>query len=88
MQQRHLLLLGLISALAIPGRHSVSFASPEARTEPVVWRIDPVHSGVSFRIRHFVTRVRGKFTDFRGTVTADPGAWQDATVEVAPIPSR
>jgi polyisoprenoid-binding protein YceI len=58
---------------------SIPHATP---AQPSVWRIDPVHSGVSFRIRHFVTKVRGKFTDFRGTITADPDAWQNAVVEV------
>jgi len=82
MQPRHLLVLGLISALVTPGSPAASFALPEVRTEPVVWRIDPAHSGVSFRIRHFVTKVRGKFTDFRGTITAEPNAWQNATVDV------
>ena len=82
MQPRHLLVLGLISALVIPGSPAASFALPAVRTEPVVWRIDPAHSGVSFRIRHFVTKVRGKFTDFRGTITAEPNAWQNATVDV------
>lgn len=49
---------------------------------PAVWRIDPNHSGVNFRIRHFVTKVRGNFKDFTGTITADPDAWQGASIEV------
>jgi polyisoprenoid-binding protein YceI len=49
---------------------------------PAVWNIDPVHSGVSFQIRHFVSRVRGKFKDFKGTISADPDAWQNGVVDV------
>jgi polyisoprenoid-binding protein YceI len=37
---------------------------------------------MSFRIRHFVTKVPGKLTDFRGSITADPESWQGAAVEV------
>jgi polyisoprenoid-binding protein YceI len=34
------------------------------------WEIDPGHADVSFTGRHFmVTKVRGRFTDVRGTVT-------------------
>ena len=37
------------------------------------WQIDPVHSEVSFSVRHMmVSKVRGSFTEFEGTiVTAD-----------------
>ena len=33
--------------------------------------IDKTHSEVSFQVRHLVTRVRGHFTDFSGTVQFD-----------------
>jgi len=33
--------------------------------------IDKVHSEVEFQVRHLVTKVRGKFTDFSGTVAFD-----------------
>lgn len=82
MPQRYLLAIGLISALAIPGWRAAPATPGVTKSEPSVWRIDPVHSGVSFRIRHFVTKVRGKFTDFRGTITADPQSWEDAVIEV------
>jgi polyisoprenoid-binding protein YceI len=58
---------------------STSLTSAKA---PAVWNIDPAHSGVGFTIRHFVSRVRGKFNDVKGTITADPEAWQNGTVEV------
>jgi len=34
--------------------------------------IDKAHSEVHFQVRHLVTRVRGRFTDFNGTVDFDP----------------
>jgi polyisoprenoid-binding protein YceI len=59
-----------------------AFARPVAAPAPLIFTIDPVHSGVSFRIRHFVSRVRGTFRDVKGTITATPDAWQDAVVDV------
>src|SRR5206468_442117 len=34
--------------------------------------IDKAHSEVLFQVRHLVTKVRGRFTDFNGTITFDP----------------
>ena len=34
--------------------------------------IDKAHSEVLFQVRHLVTKVRGRFTDFSGTVQFDP----------------
>jgi polyisoprenoid-binding protein YceI len=34
------------------------------------WTVDPVHSGVSFKVRHLgLTNVRGRFNDFDATLT-------------------
>jgi polyisoprenoid-binding protein YceI len=35
---------------------------------PGVWDIDPWHSSVEFVARHLISRVRGRFTDFGGTI--------------------
>jgi polyisoprenoid-binding protein YceI len=35
------------------------------------YTIDKNHSDVSFRVRHFVSKVRGGFTDFEGTIQID-----------------
>ena len=35
--------------------------------------IDKAHSEVHFQVRHLVTRVRGRFTDFSGTPTIYSG---------------
>ena len=35
---------------------------------PGTWRIDPAHSEVMFVIRHLMSKVRGSFTSFSGTV--------------------
>jgi polyisoprenoid-binding protein YceI len=47
------------------------------------WTIDPVHTDVSFSVRHLmVSKVRGRFTSFEGTITtaADP---TESSVEVS-----
>ena len=33
------------------------------------WAIDPVHSDVSFTVRHLMSKVRGSFTEFSGEIT-------------------
>lgn len=53
-----------------------------AAPAPAVWNIDKGHSSVNFQIRHFVSKVRGAFTDFKGTLTADPDTWQGAQIDV------
>ena len=53
------------------------------------WRIDPVHSEVAFTIRHLmVSKVRGRFGDFGGTIVIaqDPLQSQvEAVVDLASI---
>jgi polyisoprenoid-binding protein YceI len=45
--------------------HTTSIPAPLAGT----WQIDPVHSEVSFTVRHLmVSKVRGRFGDFGGTI--------------------
>jgi polyisoprenoid-binding protein YceI len=53
-----------------------------AVSTPSTWKIDPTHSELSFSIRHFVSRVRGQFNVWSGTIVADPDDWGLASVEV------
>lgn len=54
-----------------------------APTDPNAWRIDKTHSELTFQIRHFMSRVRGTFRDWKGTVTmADPAKWETAAIDV------
>ena len=47
------------------------------------WNIDPAHSEVAFVIRHLMTKVRGSFTDFAGTLEiADNVVDSKATAEI------
>ena len=56
---------------------------------PGVWNVDPTHSTVGFVARHLmVTKVRGRFTSFSGTVTIadDPlRSKVDASVDLASV---
>ena len=73
----------LVAALVLPA--AAQSAPPAAAPVPgaaTTWRIDTNHSELSFRIRHFVSRVRGTFGDWAGTVTAEPGTWTGGAVEV------
>ena len=49
--------------------------SPSTETAPATsartFTIDKTHSEVTFQVRHLVTKVRGRFTDFTGTIQFD-----------------
>jgi polyisoprenoid-binding protein YceI len=47
------------------------------------YRIDPVHSSVAFSIRHFVSKVTGKFSRFSGTLKVDRDNLANSSVEAS-----
>ncbi len=52
-----------------------------ATATPVrTFAIDKSHSEVQFQVRHLVTKVRGRFTDFSGTVQFDEARPDDSRV--------
>jgi len=54
-----------------------------APTDPSAWRIDKTHSELTFQIRHFMSRVRGTFRDWKGSVSLpDPAKWESAAIDV------
>lgn len=64
----------LAAALALGLLNSASAAAE-------TYKIDPVHSTVSFSIRHLVSKFTGGFTKVTGTIVADPANLEQATVE-------
>ena len=68
----------MVPALTVP----VARPSTPVPAAPAVWTIDKGHSSVNFQIRHFVSKVRGAFADFKGTITADPDSWENAQIDV------
>ncbi|KUI25153.1 hypothetical protein AU195_14610 [Mycobacterium sp. IS-1496] len=48
------------------------------------WTIDPVHSTIGFSVRHLmVSKVRGTFDDFTGTITVGEDGAASVTAEIA-----
>lgn len=68
--------------LVLPGapmRAQDVAGSAPART---AWTIDTRHSELNFRIRHFVSRVNGTFTEWSGSILADRDDWTGGEVRV------
>ena len=60
-------------------------APATAAARPVdanAWTVDPSHSELSFRIRHFVSKVRGSFGKWQANLVADPANLGAAGVDV------
>jgi len=70
-------LIRLLAIAAASGLASAASAAVETYT------IDPVHSAVGFSIRHFVSRVPGRFTQFSGTITVDRDNLENSSVEAS-----
>ena len=47
------------------------------------YSIDKAHSEVTFQVRHLLTRVRGRFSDFNGTIEFDEENPERSLVDVA-----
>jgi polyisoprenoid-binding protein YceI len=46
-------------------------------------QIDPAHSEVSFQVRHLISKVRGRFADFGGTIEFDEAQPERSSVRLA-----
>ena len=55
-------------------------ASPALAAE--VFVVDTPHSEATFQVRHFVTKVRGRFNDFTGTINVDRANPAASSVEL------
>lgn len=65
----------------------------EGKDKQMVWNIDPVHSQVSFSVKHMmVSTVRGNFNVFRGTMEIDEAnpanSWVEAEADTSSIDTR
>jgi polyisoprenoid-binding protein YceI len=54
-------------------------ASPALAAD--TYLVDKAHSEASFQVRHFVSKVRGRFTDIAGTIQVDKASPDKSTVE-------
>jgi len=57
--------------------------STTAIVATTTYSIDKAHSEVTFRVRHLLTRVRGRFSDFDGTIEYDEENPERSRVNVA-----
>ena len=57
--------------------------------ETVTYKIDPSHSGITFKIRHFLTKVSGTFGEFSGQIKVDTenpeNNYAEATIKVTSV---
>jgi polyisoprenoid-binding protein YceI len=74
------LLPALALALALP---ALTLAQARQAAAPATYSIDPVHSSVSFKIKHLlVSNVQGRFTKFQGAIKMDPANLASSSVDV------
>ena len=56
------------------------------------YKIDPVHSSINFKVRHFFSYVNGAFKKFEGTITVDPDHPEKssvtATIDAASVDTK
>ena len=53
-----------------------------ATTTEHAYTIDKAHSEVTFQVRHLLTKVRGRFSDFAGTIRVDEAAPENSSVSL------
>lgn len=68
-------ILTLSLAASLPAAAASAAAAP-AET----WTVDKAHTQVGFEVRHFFTKVHGRFDDFSGAITGDLASPQSASV--------
>jgi polyisoprenoid-binding protein YceI len=68
----------LLAAQASRPAQASNAAAPVST--PSTWKVDPTHSELSFSIRHMVSRVRGQFDTWTGTIIGDLQEHQGHTV--------
>lgn len=66
-----------LTLAALPFALAVALPATAADT----WSVDKAHSQVGFEIRHFFTKVHGRFDDFSGAITGNLASPQTAAVE-------
>jgi polyisoprenoid-binding protein YceI len=61
---------------------ALMMAAGGAFAETETYKIDPSHSNVGFSIRHFFSKVPGRFKTYEGTITLDPKDLSKTLVDV------
>jgi polyisoprenoid-binding protein YceI len=58
------------------------FAAAPARAEKETFLLDKNHTEIGFRVRHFVSKVGGRFDRFEGTIVLDRAKPEESSVDV------
>ena len=58
------------------------FAAAPARAEKETFVLDKNHTVFGFKVRHFVTKVPGKFAKFEGTILLDRAKPEESSIEL------
>ncbi len=84
MSLRLMLLLPVIAItlLAAPASAQGQGRQEAAPSGVSTWVIDTSHSELGFRVRHLVSRVRGTFGEWSGTLQVDPARLDQGSVNV------
>src|SRR5215831_12686205 len=61
---------------------ALALAASIASATPESFKIDPNHTSVGFSIRHFFSKVQGRFKEFDGTIQLDSKNVPESSVEV------
>jgi len=76
--------------LALAAFSAAALLTPSvSRADMATYKIDSVHSGVNFKVRHFFSKVPGNFNKFTGTISLDEknlaASSVDVTIDTASI---
>jgi polyisoprenoid-binding protein YceI len=74
---------GTIRRSLIVAALAVGFLAPAPiHAAPETYAIDKEHTAVTFKIKHFFSKVPGRFTTFEGTIDLDRDDWSASAVNV------
>lgn len=68
--------------IALAALYSLSLGAAVAAAHVTEFKIDPGHTLVGFNVRHFFTKVPGRFKDFTGTIAFDDHNVSNSRVDV------
>ena len=74
-------LLAALPAASLLAQAPAAPAKPAAPAGAETFNIDRVHSDATFQVRHFVSKVRGRFGEFEGAIQLDRAKPETSSVE-------
>jgi polyisoprenoid-binding protein YceI len=69
------------SLVSLSAALTLAVVALPAHAAPTTYTIDKSHSDVGFQVRHLVSKVRGSFGDFSGTIVMDKDKAENSSVE-------